>query len=302
MIRDRSSRLQQEDVCTLPETEYQDFLARSGCLKHVREHHQGVGGARIPDHTREIIAHRLGSDARLFGERSSGAPRRNAGNEMHDLGGRYAMRCKGTGNRSTAKLGMALLTNPARFPTIIIDLAGSAKMVDKVGSHAVEADETGDTIVGADKQTGGSIAVHKLVFGGRACPALLGGNREDRAGASDGSIECLAQHARTGTLATRDIERRYRVVEHQCFLDDARVLTVGIGMRGRRQHDPPHRVARPATKTIARGLDGHGDAVLIPVGDRALAFGERLEPRREPAIGGERRSPLQPHARDIGAI
>ncbi len=63
----------------------------------------------------------------------------------------------------------------------------------------------------------------------------------------------------------------------------------------------PYLGAIDALEAVACRLHGHGNRILIPIADGALALGLGLEGGIEPAVGGGNGLPLQSQTGDIGA-
>src|SRR3546814_10120991 len=96
-----------------------------------------------------------------------------------------------------------------------------------------------------------------------------------------------------------DVERQHGIWQRQRFLDDAGILAVGEGRAGRGQQEGRNIGRILPHEAIARGLDRHGDDILVPVRDCALAAGEPPQTGREPFIGFIDGSALAAHQRHI---
>src|SRR3546814_8557172 len=113
----------------------------------------------------QIVDHRFSGDARLGGERTRGALRRNCGREMGDVQAAQPLRCEQAAHRFAGELRIAFLANPAGLPAIVELGGGGAEMIDEIRRHAVAADEARETLTEADAQGGGSNAIGEFVFG-----------------------------------------------------------------------------------------------------------------------------------------
>src|SRR3546814_4475072 len=87
----------------------------------------------------QIVDHRFSGDARLGGERTRGALRRNCGREMGDVQAAQPLRCEQAAHRFAGELRIAFLANPAGLPAIVELGGGGAEMIDEIRRHAVAA-------------------------------------------------------------------------------------------------------------------------------------------------------------------
>ena len=79
------------------------------------------------------------------------------------------------------------------------------------------------------------------------------------------------------------------------------------GKRGRSESHRRDCRRRPGLQpcrgqAVARGFHAHGQAVFVPVADRALAAGQALDRRVEPGVGVGDRLAAEPQPRNVGAI
>src|SRR3546814_17973305 len=109
----------------------------------------------------QIVDHRFSGDARLGGERTRGALRRNCGREMGDVQAAQPLRCEQAAHRFAGELRIAFLANPAGLPAIAELGRGGAEMIDEIRRHAVADDEVRETLTGADEHSGDSIAIRE---------------------------------------------------------------------------------------------------------------------------------------------
>src|SRR3546814_11246988 len=78
----------------------------------------------------QIVDHRFSGDARLGGERTRGALRRNCGREMGDVQAAQPLRCEQAAHRFAGELRIAFLANPAGLPAIV-ELRSEERRVGK---------------------------------------------------------------------------------------------------------------------------------------------------------------------------
>ena len=83
-----------------------------------------------------------------------------------------------------------------------------------------------------------------------------------------------------------DVERAQAVAQVQRRRDDAGVLPVLEGQAGRCQVDTLDHVTVTAgtAQCVTRRFDGHGDGILVPVGDGSLARAQACETGIEPGV------------------
>ena len=98
-----------------------------------------------------------------------------------------------------------------------------------------------------------------------------------------------------------NVECLQAVAQVQGFGDDAGILPVLEWQAGRGKVDTLDAVPSGAAQRVAGRFDGHGDGILVPVGDRSLALAETSETGIEPGMGLGNNPALQTQARHVAA-
>ena len=98
-----------------------------------------------------------------------------------------------------------------------------------------------------------------------------------------------------------DVERAQAVAQVQRLRDDAGVLPVLERQAGRCQVDTLDTVPPGATERVAGRFDGHGDRILVPVGDGPLALAQTCETVSEPGVRVGHDPALQTQPRHVTA-
>ena len=199
-------------------------------------------------------------------------------------------------------LRVALVADPALFPAVIEVALVAAEVIDEVHRHRVMADQLGDHVLGAAQQRRGAVAVVQLVGRGDPRHALVGRRDQGRAAAVLRGIEPRDQRRGAGLQRAADVGGQKVLLDRERGADDAGVLAILEGMRRRGEVEAAHVGRGVAGQAIARGLDRHGDRILVPVGHRALALGEAAQAGGEPLVGVVDGLTAEAQARDIGAI
>ena len=205
-------------------------------------------------------------------------------------------------DRRRHDLRVALVADPALFPAVVEVGLVAAEMVDEVHRHRMMADELGDHVLGAAQQRRGAVAVVHLAGRRDARHPLVGRGNERRPAAVLRGIESGDQRRGAGLQRAADVGRKKVLLDRQRRADDAGILAILEGMGGRGEVEAAHVLGLVAGEAIARGLDGHGDRILVPVGHRALALGEAAQAGGKPLVGVVDGLTVETQARHIGAI
>ncbi len=294
--------LEHQGVDALAEGHDHDLVALLRGLQRIDQHDQRVRGTGVAEIGAQKIAHRALGDAADLGH-LLGDGRHQAGHD--EVGDLAALELAG-GKRSLDggrhDLRVALVADPALFPAIVEVALVAAEMVDEVHRHGVMAYELGDHVLGAAEQRRGAIAVVQLVGRGDLGHALVGRRDQGRAAAVLRGVEARDQRRGAGLLRAADVGGQEVLLDRERGADDAGVLAILEGMRRRGEVEAAHVGRLVAGQAIARGLDRHGDRILVPVGHRALALGEAAQAGGEPLVGVVDGLTVEAQARHIGPI
>ena len=162
------------------------------------------------------------------------------------------------------------------------------------------ADQLGDHVLGAAQQRRRAVAVVEFV-GRRDARHALVRRRHQRWRSVLGGVEAGDQCRGARLQRTADVGGRQVLLDVERGADDAGVLAILEGMRGRGEVDVAHVGSVVAGQAVARCLDRHGDRILVPVGHRALALGEAAQAGGEPLVGVVDGLTVEAQARDIGS-
>ena len=253
----------------------------------------------MADRRAKRVGNGLRGNACRLGEHLGDALDRDRRDETGDAATIDACLGERSPERGDGDAAKALVAHPARLPIVIGVLSALAEMIDEIERAAVAGDQAGDARAGAGEDGGRGIPGEHLALAGGGGDGAFGGDVQRRFARRCG-IERGDQRGGAGALAAARIERAGGIGEVERLLDDAGVLAVGKDMGGGGEGDAVGR-AGAVREQIARGLDRHGDHILVPVGHSLLALGEAAQSAGEPAIGGVDRTALQAGARDIGA-
>ncbi len=254
------------------------------------------------------IAHRVGAEAGQPSHLLRHAADQRRHDETVDGAGFQAGRFERCRDGARRDLEIALVADPALFPVVVVFRIAAAVMVDKVDGQLVAAEIFGDEVIAADGEGGGGIAELQFLRARSLGPALVGRDEQRLAGlciAPDFLLQGVQQARGAGALGGGEVHRDDGFVEIQRRGEDAGILAVGEGQGGRGKGHGLYRrrtLVQPVRgQAVARGFHAHGQAVLVPVADRALAFRQPPDRRVEPGVGLGDRLAAQSQPRDVGA-
>ena len=267
------SAAQQQRVAAAAEGRYQDQLTRHGTAQCGVQHGQRLGTAQVANRFMLGRNQRGSVDAQPLGHRLVDLGQRRRQRKAGDGWGGGASVLQAMLQRACGDLQIALVAHPTLFPTVVVQLTTGAEVIDQIGMPAGVGHEGGQRRAAADQYPGGAVAQDHLLRAGRAGDAALGCHHRVVAGLG------LAQ--RGG--------------------GDAGVQAVGEGQGGGHQAEGGEGRAGQGPLQRAACLDRHRHAVLVPVGQRALALGQAAQAGRHPAVLGQDLGPPQPQVRQVAA-
>ena len=216
---------------------------------------------------------------------------------MGDVLGRDLGRVQATLDHRGYRGHVARIANPALLPLVVELVVEGAEVVDEIGRARSLGQQRGDRLALADQDGRGAVAARHLDRARRLGAALLGGDHQRLAAAR----ERLDQRRGAGPLGGGDVDGGDVLGKAQSAGDDARMQPIEKRKGGGGEAQRADRAPVAAGERIARGLDGHGHGVLVPVAEGALALGLALERGVEPAVRLGNRLARQAAPGDVGA-
>ena len=212
-----------------------------------------------------------------------------------------------TGERRRDDAFNTLLGGETIFPGADESVAGGAPGVQHIVGEGIAGDGFGNQLVriigiigvvgiignvGGDDESGGAVAGGAFRFAAGRALAAVGDDDQNLAGAAgiDG-VQGGFDGGGAGAEDAGEVGGENIGPQVEGGGDDGGVLLFGVGGRGGGKDDAVDGAAVAAGQGIGAGGDGHGDAVLVEVGDGAFLAGI-------PA-GGVR---PQPKAGNVGAV
>ncbi len=241
---------------------------------------------------------------RCPGDRLRGARRRRR-NEMRDLPGIDSGATQRGGDGARQELQMPLVADPALLERVIELAPRLAVLVDEVGGERRVPDQLRDEARTAPDERGrGAVAVCEFRgAAGWSAPAV---GRDDERVVDPPAVERREQRSSPRAAGRGEIDRRAVFAQIERSGGHACVGAIGERQGGRGEADPADGAAIDVAEAVACCFDGHRDAVLVPVAERAASGrwrAARAPPMRSPprssyarsaAAAGTRRRPSIP--------
>ncbi len=239
--------LEVEGVAPLAETGEEDPVAGLRLFEGRDEHQQGMGRPRLPAHLVHRVDHLLRGGAQQLGDRPVLRLEEAGEDDLLDVVHRDAELLQEAAHRLGDELRVALLPEPALLPHVVVGLPRAPVVVDEVIGDGIGPLELGDDVLAPDEDGGRAVAEPHLVEVGRLRLPLVGGGDEDVLAASPLShLEGGEEPRRPRAERRGEIRGDHVVPEVQGRLEDAGVLAVGEGERGRTEIAPVDLSACPS--------------------------------------------------------
>ena len=231
-----------------------------------------------------------------------GHPAQRAGQEEAiDGAGLEPAASKRRRNRRGDDLEVALVAHPPFFPVVVELVVLAPVVIDEVDRCRVMAGKPRDDVLAAEGEGRRRVAVQQFLGGAGAAAAMFRCDKEDltrRTG--PGRSESVDEPGGSRPERGSDVEGGDLGPEVERLGADPRVLSIAKGQGGGREVHRAHFVPIDPGERVPRRLDGHGDAVLVPVAHRSLAPAVRGERAVRPRVRPHDRGTLEAKTGDVG--
>ena len=299
--RKRPGGLEHERVASLTESDDQDSCPRRRGFEHMREHDQRMGGSRLSAGALKIVAQAVFREAELPDEHRSGPSHRRGEAEVVDCSGDDAGRGQRAAHRLGDDLHVPLVPHPALLPDVVEGLVLSSKVIDEVGGVRGVPQKLRGPVALSDEQRRGRVAGGELERGRSPGPAFLAARDEHRTAAVRRHPARRNQRRGPRPLRACDVQGSDGSGKMQRLGDAPGILAILEGQGGGGEDDLGDPFAAAPRETVPRRLDRHGDGILVPARDSALAASERPQGGIEPGVGLGDGSTLQALPRYVAA-
>ena len=270
---DRVRDLEEEGLGAVAVGDDKDLVLRPCVLERLREPEQPRGGAGIADLGDQRLLRRRGREAELPDERGVQPGVGRAEDEPCNV----ALLPPGLGEETVDRLGKVPVEAVRLYERHVgqhaeVAVTLTAPHVGELTAHRVSALEGRDDSVGAHQRRRRAVAEQALELGaGRDRPHVGGGDQGLRDRPRSHRVERQAERRRPAAQRSAEVGRDRAGSQIAHGREQRRGRLLGVRGRGRGKE------ARADPRNVAAGEGGegrlarHGQAILVVVGERALA-------------------------------